>query len=130
MPTSGTLPELRLESALRGLGAPSWERSPRDGGGPKPDLFWRHHEVAVFVDGCQWHGCAEHYRPHAGNGSRHGLTNGGVLLQQHTDRVGRAAMEAKGVRVLAFWEHELETSAGTARVAAVVMDALREPWRR
>ena len=109
MPTVASGPPLRLEAALRAAGAPAWERSPRDRGGASPDLLWRHRELAVFVDGCAWHGCPLHGRRHERAG--HGLSREGVLRQKHTDRIGRAALAATGVRVLTFWEHEVRADA-------------------
>ena len=31
------------------------------------DMIFTRARVAVFIDGCWWHGCAEHYRPPASN---------------------------------------------------------------
>lgn len=124
MPTRGTTPERRLEFALRALGAAEWERAPRDVPG-SPDFFWRFAEVVVFVDGCQWHGCAEHFRPHAGDADApvpHRLTEQGARLQRHKDGVQRRALQATGRTVLAFWEHEINRDAG--KCAALVLSAL------
>jgi len=135
MPTTGTGPERLLESALRAPGLLSehdlgWELNPRDLGGACPDLFWRHRELAVYVDGCQWHGCPVHYRPHTAKApapgspaTPHGLTREGVARQKHTDRVTRRALEASGKRVLVFWEHDVVRSA--ARCARQIAEALR-----
>jgi DNA mismatch endonuclease (patch repair protein) len=35
--------------------------------GTKPDLVFSGSRVAVFIDGCFWHGCPEHYRAPIGN---------------------------------------------------------------
>ena len=46
--------ELRLAHLLREAGLRGWRRHyPVDG---KPDFVWRKELVAVFVDGCFWHG--------------------------------------------------------------------------
>ena len=29
----------------------------------RPDIVFTRARVAVFVDGCYWHGCPDHYRP-------------------------------------------------------------------
>src|SRR5262245_35460834 len=29
----------------------------------RPDLVLAHYRTAVFIDGCFWHGCPEHYVP-------------------------------------------------------------------
>lgn len=122
MPQTGTAPEVRLTSALRAASAPEWEVSPEDFG--RADLFWRHvlpKPVAVFVDGCSFHGCPDHGRTH-GN-PEHGLSKYGIARQKHKDRLKTSALAAKGVKVLRFWECEVDRSASDC--AAVVMEALR-----
>ena len=66
--------------------------------------------LAVFVDGCFWHGCPEHYvRPRS--------SNAGFWAQKLQDNVSRderqtLRLEADGWRVLRVWEHELEQDVG------------------
>ena len=113
MRQKGTGPELRLVAALRALGGPTPELSPQDVCESPPDLYFRHvmpDPVAVYVDGCSWHGCREHYRPHRTQAD-HGLTLERVAAQRRTDTICRAALRAKGTVVLAFWEHEIERDA-------------------
>ena len=55
-----TGPELRLRRALWRRGARFRVHSPSLPG--KPDLANRRAKVAVFVDGCFWHGCPTHFR--------------------------------------------------------------------
>lgn len=67
------------------------------------DVVFTKARVAVFVDGCYWHGCPEHHRPAtkkaefwqekiAGNRARDADTN--------------AALNAQGWTVVRVWEHE------------------------
>ena len=37
-----------------------WRRNQKLFG--KPDFIFREQHLAVFVDGCLWHGCPRHYR--------------------------------------------------------------------
>jgi len=47
--------ELRLARLMRKVGIRSWRRHlPIPG---RPDFSFRKQKVAVFVDGCFWHGC-------------------------------------------------------------------------
>lgn len=51
--------ELRLAAALRFFGLKGWRRHlPLPG---RPDFAWPREKVAVFVDGCFWHGCPRCY---------------------------------------------------------------------
>ena len=118
----GTAPEVALEAALRRLGVEGAERAPSDVAG-KPDFFFRHvvpRAVAVFVDGCAWHGCPVHYRPSADQ--EHGLSVDAVERQRLRDRKLRAALAASGVRVIRFWEHDIKRSAD--RCARQIHEAL------
>ena len=73
--------------------------------------------VAVFVDGCFWHGCPEH-------GTR---SSAQQRLVAHEDRprtgpgtsTPTRVLEASGWRVLRVWEHEDPTSAAAAVLALV-----------
>src|SRR5438067_7907249 len=47
--------ELRMISLFRQHGIAGWRRNARVFG--KPDFVFHRERVAVFVDGCFWHGC-------------------------------------------------------------------------
>lgn len=53
-------PEATMHRALRALGMKPG-RNPKGVPG-KPDFFWPRKKVAVFVDGCFWHGCPWHWK--------------------------------------------------------------------
>ena len=50
--------ELRMIALMRAHGITGWRRKARVFG--KPDFVFRAAKVAVFVDGCFWHGCPRH----------------------------------------------------------------------
>jgi DNA mismatch endonuclease (patch repair protein) len=52
--------EVRLARLMRAGGLRGWRRHLRIPG--KPDFSFRKQKVAVFVDGCFWHGCPRCYR--------------------------------------------------------------------
>ncbi|MFD5654655.1 very short patch repair endonuclease [Streptomyces sp. NPDC127039] len=67
------------------------------------DLVFRPAKVAVFIDGCYWHGCPDHYvapRTNVGYWSDKVARN--VARDRDTDDRLRTA----GWTVLRFWEHE------------------------
>ncbi|WP_130797061.1 very short patch repair endonuclease [Streptomyces otsuchiensis] len=80
------------------------------------DIVFRPTKVAVFVDGCYWHGCPDHYvapRTNASYWSAKVARN--VTRDQDTNR----RLVEDGWIVLRFWEHEPpETCA--KKVAGVV----------
>ena len=112
-----TAPELALRSALhrRGLRFRVDQPLPFDRR-RRADITFPRRRVAVFVDGCFWHGCPQHYvapRTHsdywaakiAGNRARD---------VQTTQR-----LQDEGWMVLRFWEHE-DVADMTATVCAAV----------
>ena len=137
MPVTNTRPHRRLTAALRSALpsalAAEMELEPGDIAMTRPDIFWRFRGagrggVAVMVDGCQWHGCALHARPHAtakAQAAVHGLSPEGIFRQQQTDRRGREAMRANGIMVLAIWEHDINADLGAC--VRRVADALGAP---
>jgi DNA mismatch endonuclease, patch repair protein len=59
--------ELRLARLMRAEGISGWRRHlPIPG---RPDFSFRKQEVAVFVDGCFWHGCPRCFRLPKQNGT-------------------------------------------------------------
>lgn len=66
-------------------------------------MVFRPAKVAVFIDGCYWHGCPEHYVPPKTNvGYWSGKVARNIARDQDTNR----ALSEAGWTVLRFWEHE------------------------
>ncbi|MEU6399706.1 very short patch repair endonuclease [Streptomyces cinnamoneus] len=80
------------------------------------DLVFGPTKVAVFVDGCFWHGCPQHFVPPKTNPDYWREKIGGNVRR---DRETDARLAAEGWLVLRFWEHE---KAGDC--ATVVWDAV------
>lgn len=112
-----TLPEVLLRQTLwrAGLRYRLHARTPVG----RPDIVFPRQKVAIFIDGCFWHGCPEHYvRP------RSRPEFWAAKLQSNFDRDHRQTreLEARGWTVLRFWEHEVHTEA--EGLVAVVRAAL------
>jgi DNA mismatch endonuclease (patch repair protein) len=72
----------------------------------RPDVVFQSARVAVFVDGCFWHGCPEHYvRPR----SRVDYWAGRLAENVARDRRQTHALTAAGWTVVRVWEHEVFT---------------------
>lgn len=115
-----TTPERILRSALwaDGLRYRLHVRTPVG----RPDIVFPRQRLAVFVDGCFWHGCPTHYvRPR----TREEFWSAKLRANVGRDRQQTAALEADGWRVLRFWEHEVadDVDALVERVRV----ALRDP---
>jgi len=114
-----TKPELALRRALHGLGyryRKDYRLDLAGGVRVRPDIVFTARKVAVFVDGCFWHGCPEH-------GSRAGIRNGHYWTPKIAGNIERDhrhvdVLEGDGWNVLRFWEHE------TAEAAEAVLFAV------
>ncbi|GGY04427.1 very short patch repair endonuclease [Streptomyces hiroshimensis] len=67
------------------------------------DLVFRPAKVAVFIDGCYWHGCPEHYLAPRVNA---GYWSDKVARNMARDRDTDERLVEAGWLVLRFWEHE------------------------
>lgn len=101
--TGNKVTELRLARIVRAHGIKGWRRHlPLPG---KPDFVFQKEHVAVFVDGCFWHGCPKHLRTPKSNKAywrRKIATN-----RMRDVRVSRV-LRKDGWHVLRVWEHELK----------------------
>lgn len=99
-----TKPELRLRRALhrRGLRYRVHHR-------PEPelrrtaDLVFPRAKVAIFVDGCFWHGCPAHHRPASVNSA---FWANKIQGTQARDRSTTQFLQERGWAVIRVWEHE------------------------
>ncbi|GGN55618.1 hypothetical protein GCM10012285_49530 [Streptomyces kronopolitis] len=80
------------------------------------DMVFRPAKVAVFIDGCYWHGCPEHYVPPKTNS---GYWSDKVARNIARDRDTDQRLSEAGWTVLRFWEHE-SPDACALQIAAVV----------
>jgi DNA mismatch endonuclease (patch repair protein) len=121
-----TAPELELRRALWGRGL-RYRLDYKTPAG-RCDIAFPGKRVAVFVDGCFWHGCPEHYvRPRSQEGFWAAKLRGNV----DRDRRQTLELERREWTVLRFWEHEVRTDTGACaeRAARAVAGARRSPIR-
>ncbi|MGB6246809.1 very short patch repair endonuclease [Gordonia sp. (in: high G+C Gram-positive bacteria)] len=115
-----TGPELKLRSELHRRGLRYFvDRAPIKGVRRRADIVFPRKKIAVFVDGCFWHGCPEHFTIAKTNaGYWAAKVDGTRARDRDTDRI----LTAAGWTVLRVWEHE---DIGDAANRVVV--AVREP---
>jgi DNA mismatch endonuclease (patch repair protein) len=94
--------ELKLVSIFRANGIVGWRRNQKTMG--NPDFIFRKERVALFVDGCFWHGCPIHCRRPNSN-RRYWFQK--IARNQKRDVLVRSCLRGMGWRVLRVWEHEL-----------------------
>ena len=69
----------------------------------KADIVFRPAKVAVFVDGCFWHGCPIHGTQAKANAE---FWDQKIKQNQERDKDTVIQLEAAGWRVIRVWEHE------------------------
>ena len=117
--TGNRTTELRLISVFRMHGITGWRRRyPIQG---RPDFVFPKWRLAVFVDGCFWHGCPTHYQEPASN-----VFFWRIKMRRNRirDRAVTGALRDRGWIVLRLWEHDLRGKNSEAKVMRRVMQAI------
>jgi DNA mismatch endonuclease (patch repair protein) len=81
----------------------------------KPDFVFRSRRLAVFIDGCFWHGCPTCYRLPEDNRP---YWKAKVLSNRRRDRRQTRELKSLRWRVLRIWEHSLKSTVGRERILA------------
>lgn len=102
---SNTRPELQLRRRLfkAGLRYRVDHRVP-DLSRRTIDIAFTGQRVAVFVDGCFWHGCSQHFVPPRSNAEWWATKIDSNRVRDHETTLH---LEARGWTVVRLWEHEL-----------------------
>ncbi len=98
-----TGPEMRLRSHLwaRGLRYRLHRTTPVG----RPDLVFPGSRVAVYVDGCFWHGCPLHY---VAPRTKRSFWASKLAKNVERDRLQTLGLEKRGWTVIRVWEHEVD----------------------
>jgi DNA mismatch endonuclease, patch repair protein len=97
--------ERKLRSSLAGSGISGYKLNVKELPGV-PDFVFPKEKVAVFVDGCFWHGCPHCYRrPH----SSRKYWDAKVKRNMARDRKNRKLLLQLGWTPVRIWEHSLES---------------------
>lgn len=142
--------ELRLIQVFRANGITGWRRGrtlslksqgsrdkyqeakPRSTGRVKPDFVLprstgsgirRTKPIAVFVDGCFWHGCPKHATQPKTNAK---FWRDKIATNKARDRRVNSALRKRGWTVLRIWEHEL-TGRNRSRLLRRLLPLLPPP---
>lgn len=94
--------ELKVVAILRSARIAGWRRHQPVPG--RPDFVFPVEQLALFVDGCFWHGCANHCRI-PGTNTRYWTEK--IARNVTRDRATARALRRAGRRVLRVWSHAL-----------------------
>jgi len=108
----GTRLERRVFAMMAGMGLKGWKIHPQGIPG-NPDAAFIERKIAIFINGCFWHGCPVCKRPlpvaNAGYWSRKIARN-----VQRDERL-RVELKMEGWQVVEVWEHQLKKGRGRVR---------------
>lgn len=96
--------ELKLAAILRAAGLAGWRRHQALPG--RPDFVFRRQRLAIFVDGCFWHGCRWHCRMPQDNRE---YWQRKISRNAIHDRSTTKLLRRSGWRVLRIWAHSLRS---------------------
>jgi DNA mismatch endonuclease, patch repair protein len=73
----------------------------------KPDLIHRNSKIAIFIDGCFWHGCSKHMRLPRSNRD---YWKRKVTGNRFRDKKNNGILRDSGWLVIRIWEHSFKHS--------------------
>ena len=94
--------ELALIKLFRQHRISGWRRNQNVFG--KPDFLFRRNRLAIFVDGCFWHGCPRCFRRPKSNRK---FWDAKIARNRDRDRRVNRELRRFGWRVLRIWEHDI-----------------------
>ena len=99
--------ELALAKLFRRHKITGWRRNQKIFG--KPDFVFPKLKLAIFVDGCFWHGCPKHGTQPKGNRT---FWKKKFAANKARDRRVNRELRRLGWQVLRIWEHDLAKRGG------------------
>lgn len=94
--------ELALIHLFRAHHITGWRRHQPICG--RPDFVFRKSRIAIFVDGCFWHGCPRHSRCPSHNAA---FWKAKLQANKDRDRLVNRTLRTRDWHVIRIWEHEL-----------------------
>ncbi|TDC88821.1 very short patch repair endonuclease [Actinomadura sp. 7K507] len=123
-----TKPELEVRRALHRLGLRYRVAiAPDPGLRRRADIVFTRARVAVFIDGCFWHGCPEHGRSSFNHNADYWPSKIAANVARDADTTDR--LRHAGWLVLRFWEHE-DTASVVERIRLAVSGNEKMPYAK
>ncbi|MEH3116632.1 MAG: very short patch repair endonuclease [Methylorubrum populi] len=99
--SANTKPEIALRRLLFASGLRFRTKLKLPG---RPDIVFTRAKMAVFIDGCFWHGCPAHGTRPKSNAA---YWNAKLDRNRERDLAVTASLVAEGWQVLRYWEHQV-----------------------
>lgn len=90
-----------------------------------PDFIFLKENIAIFVDGCYWHGC-----PKCGHipKTRSAFWSAKIKRNKERDKQKNMELQDIGVKVLRIWEHELKRGNIPKTISKIEKELKRSQW--
>jgi DNA mismatch endonuclease (patch repair protein) len=116
--------ELKLASILHAARITGWRRhQPLPG---HSHFIFRRHRLALFVDGCFWHGCRWHCRMPSNNRT---YWQKKIVRNTLRDRATSKLLRKSGWRVIRIWEHSLASPQAVSAKIISELSAAPKPCK-
>ena len=117
----GTAIERQLWAMLAGMGLRGWRKNPKDMTG-NPDAAFTTEQVAIFVDGCFWHGCPWCNRKLPETNREYWVGK----IGRNVERDGQNTQELtdEGWFVIRIWGHTIRDPASRGSIRPMIRNAL------
>jgi len=113
--TEETLSKLLQKEKLNG-----WRRHDKKVYG-NPDFSWQKYKIAIFVDGCFWHGCPKcNLKPSQNKQFWKKKIQGNIKR----DELVTKTLKSKGWKVIRIWKHDME------KRSQVVMHRIKRVFKK
>lgn len=100
--STGTTPEVMFRKYLWHNGLKNYRIKNKLIG--KPDVYFKKQKIAVFIDGCFWHGCPKCFIAPKSNSL---FWKNKIDKNVKRDKQINKLLKTKGIKIIRFWEHEI-----------------------
>jgi DNA mismatch endonuclease Vsr len=112
--------ERRLRMVLIRARIAGWQLHPDELPG-RPDIYFPKQRLAIFIDGCFWHGCSRcGHIPK----TRRSFWAAKILRNRARDRATARKLKERKMNVIRIWEHSLHDRARTNQVVRKIRKLL------
>jgi DNA mismatch endonuclease (patch repair protein) len=118
--------EMILRDALRKRKISGWVRHPKNIFG-SPDFYFKRPKVAIFLDGCFWHGCERcGHIPK----TRTAFWKEKFIRNKQRSQLVSRELRKHGIRSFRYWEHQLNKPLKAFKVAEKIKTFLQKGWHK
>jgi DNA mismatch endonuclease (patch repair protein) len=104
--------EIKFKMAMVRAGVKHWRIRPKMQF--SPDFIFEQNKIAIFTDGCFWHGCSLCKKKSSSNKE---YWADKILKNKARDRKASKELKRSGWIVLRFWEHQIKSNINECLVA-------------